>query len=355
MANRSSAQGIGSRGQHVFAGIFGNSKAWILRRQSEEDFGIDFEAELAEPNVNGQLLKIQVKSSLKLSLVKGSIAYRVDRQLLEYADACRIPVILVVVDLGKQTAWYLWLQEWIFAQNAAGKRIATLPKTVSVRIPQENRLTDGLNEAFKSIATWKTKIQIARSLGDAFRSAVSLESEETCKGILAVLKGLTGQYDDFPVESVVSEVLQTGERIWATEEGNRLSRILFTLCREYGNRFEAEHIRRLVIRGESYSRTGINALGLLYDNFPKHLKALNLPKLFRHETAQVGYYCKLRERYLGKQSTELLGPRTDFAIDGLDVDKTMRDELLLKWANRGDSAILDYLVFREHASSKEAT
>ncbi len=325
----------------------------MVRPQPAEDFGIDFEAELAEPEITGQFLKIQVKSSQNARFVGANLVYRVERQLLEYVDSCRVPVILVVVDLSKQAAWYLWLQEWVFSLNASGKRVSNLPNSISIHIPKSNELGRGLSGPLKAIASWKTKIQIALSLNDALRTAIALESDATCLGIFHVLRRIHEQYEDFPIDSVIAEVLRLGGQIWATEDGNRLSRLLFTICETYGERFKAKQIRQIVVRGDAYSRIGIIALGLLYDFFPKRMKKLKLQKLFKRDDPRVLYYCKFRERYLGKSSIEIVGRRNvNYAIDGWNLDEGVRDEILNKWANRGDSAILDYLVLKKRSPTK---
>jgi len=344
MAKRSHSQRIGSRGQNLVAHLSGQNEEWIVRHQPDEDFGIDFEVELAAPEVAGHFLKFQVKASKKVKIINGNVVLRIKKRLLRYADSCRLPVVLVVADLGSQCAWYLWLQEWLYLLNTSGKKLSDLPESVAVDIPVSNDLQSGLNGPLKSVALWKTKLQILRCLLDAFNGAVSLESEKVCAQILDIVRQLNDQFGELPIKSIIAEVLNLGSRIWATEDGNRLARILFRVCESYGSVFDGAQIRQLVVRGDSYSRTGISALGLLYDYYPEHLKQLDLPSVFSKDEPRLIYYCKLRERYLGRKSIEIIGPKTDYCIDGWDLTNDKRDEILNTWANRGDSAILDYLT-----------
>jgi Domain of unknown function (DUF4365) len=62
MAQQTESQILGSQGQNLVALIINESGHWIARAQGE-DFGIDMEAELSSPSVQGQLLKIQIKAS----------------------------------------------------------------------------------------------------------------------------------------------------------------------------------------------------------------------------------------------------------------------------------------------------
>ena len=135
----------------------------------------------------------------------------------------------------------------------------------------------------------------------------------------------------------------------ATDEGNKLSRILDTVCEKYGDKFSREQIFRLVIRKigreESYSRTGINALSSLYHRFPKHVRSLNLAELFaNHAGGLPRYYCQLREKFprsLNK-AFYFCSETLDLRIGDWDIPKESRNRLFDKLVNRGDSALLDF-------------
>jgi hypothetical protein len=75
------------------------------------------------------------------------------------------------------------------------------------------------------------------------------------------------------------------------------------------------------------------------------MKKLNLPVYFsKFEDIGIVYYCKLREKYLGKTSIQIWSsPTINYRIDNLDIPDKYRDVLFSKWPNRGDSIILDYL------------
>src|SRR6185369_1761017 len=115
MPTRSYAQQIGDAGQALVEAWF-EHPCWVARKQSH-DFGIDLEAELAEliedrkQRMTGKLVKLQIKSSAKVERGEAHIAYPIQRELVHYADAFRLPVILTVACLETRTVWWLWLQE----------------------------------------------------------------------------------------------------------------------------------------------------------------------------------------------------------------------------------------------------
>ncbi len=344
-ANRTKSQKLGSQGQRLVQYLVEKDGSWIIRGQ-EEDFGIDLEAELDTPVVNGALLKIQVKTRSRFS--SGiQIKCHVKRTFLDYANSCRLPVILVIVDPHREQAWYVWLQEWLLKQRHEGIQTEMMPRNVALVVPPENELASGLRTRLRDIAECKTAIQIVLSLTDAIRASVANQSNKLTLAIANVLVEADKTFANFPIELAIGEVLRLGCRIWATGEGNDKSQLLFETCRRFGAGFDAKLVARMVVRGESYSRTGINALGILYDEFPERMRKLGLPKVFGgHTDPRVRYYCLLRERYFKKTSSDIVLTRSDFRIGKWDLEPGIREQLPDKWANRGDSAILDYVTPR---------
>ena len=116
---------------------------------------------------------------------------------------------------------------------------------------------------------------------------------------------------------------------------------LFALMRELGDRVSKESVSNMTIRDDGYSRSGLVALGLLYDNFFEHMQSLALPDYLVSTSAHVAYYCAFRESKPDEKSNTPMDP-TGFEFAGLRYDRP--DRALDKWANRGASALLDYLV-----------
>jgi hypothetical protein len=345
---RSSGQRIGDRGEAFVRAWVEEAGGWIARAQ-EKDFGVDLELELDERGVRGELIKVQVRAHEKAE-AEDFVTAPVERKLLSYAEECRVPIVVVAVDLAKKEAFFCWLQAWLL--TADGRRVFSEGiQTHELRIPREKELRHGLGGELRDIARHRTPEQLWLGMRDVLRSAIALRDERSSEALAELLASARG-YAQRPIVELLDQVLALGTRIWATEEGNRVSRVLFGLCRALGGEFTVDDIKRLVVRGDAYSRTGINALGVLYDAHGEHVKSLELPKGFEGDEPRICYYCLLRERYLGRPSTALFTADTDFDVDGMTVDPEAREDLVLRWANRGDSAILDYVTLPDEPASE---
>lgn len=338
MARRSRPQQIGAFAQRWLAARIAADGCWIARDLSD-DFGVDLEAELAVPEVQGEILKLQVKAGEKLQRIGGHVHIRVDRRHFTYAASCRYPLVLVVVDTTMREAWYVWLQEHLLCVGW-DDLLQSEQASWTLRIPESQTLDAGLGGELRDIARWRGKTQLVLSLLDALRAAASAGELATVTVVTDLLAQMGAELGDRILRAVVAEVVTLGNRMWGTCEGNEVAWKLFALLRRFGDRIDFVTVRRLVIRGESYSRTGINALGILYDCFPDHLSALCLPHAFVGVNPRVAYYCAFRET-VRLESIFLSDPGA-FHFAGLRYDRPEGFENNL--ANRGESALLDYLV-----------
>jgi Domain of unknown function (DUF4365) len=116
VADRSLAQKIGARGHKWLAAQIESHSNW-LARELGEDYGIDLEAELTESGVRGQILKIQIKSELNVKHNRNKVKFVIEKKYLDYARACRYPVIFCLVDVKNDQAWYVWLQDWLMRKQ----------------------------------------------------------------------------------------------------------------------------------------------------------------------------------------------------------------------------------------------
>jgi hypothetical protein len=343
MTQRTESQMLGSQGQSLVAHIINSSGYWIARTQ-DEDFGIDLEAELSSPRVTGQLLKLQVKASKSVEIANNRVPCQIPRKLAAYADSCRLPVILVRVDLERQEAWYLWLQQWLLDNRRSGLGLNDLPEMISHNIDISFTLRNGLAGELRNIAQWQTDTQLVLTVNDAIRTAASIYDFDILNHLVALLNKLDVVNEEFPVNLVIERALELGANLWATHEGNQASSTLYAICRHFGRNFTAEQIWRMVTRGQSCSRTGVNALGILYDEHFEHIRKLNLVSLFLgHSDLRVAFYCNLRERCPGAKFFDCLHDAYGSEFAGLTLDPRLKEDFLHKWPNRGDSVLLDYL------------
>lgn len=342
LARRSPQQQVGSFAQRWVAALIAENADWIARDLSD-DFGVDLEAELAAPEVRGEILKLQVKASERLEHAGDFVSIRVEKKYLTYADACRYPLVLVAVDMTAKEAWYLWLQEWLLTATGPSEILSTDQASWTLKIPAQQTLRDGLNGDLQEIARWRGKTQLVLSLLDALRAASATGQLALVAAITDLIAQMGEDLGEKVLHSVVAQVVALGDRMWATEDGNEVMWKLFSLLRKFGDRVTLETVMRLVLRGEICSRTGINALGILYDSFPIHMRSLGLPAAFLDVEPRVSYYCAFREMI--QIEPTLIPEPGAFVFAGLRYDRPDGHEN--KVANRGESALLDYLVLAE--------
>jgi hypothetical protein len=144
-------------------------------------------------------------------------------------------------------------------------------------------------------------------------------------------------------DAVLREAVLMGDRLRGTLEGNAIADQLFALVRKLGNQMTVETVDLMVRREDAYSRTGISGLGILYDEYFAQASSLGLTKHFlENGLSDVAYYCALREAYPDKQTYDFLSGQFEFVFTGLKC--VPDDRFSDKFANRGPSAILDYLT-----------
>ena len=339
MPRRTVSQRIGSLGHRVAAAKFERLGGWIVRNQ-EEDVGIDMEAELSDPDPSANFLKCQIKSFKGKSAAR---AVRLKNDFLRYAYECRLPVILVLVETQTGDGWFCWLQGCIEVERLHRSIYGEATHT-SIAAEWLSPLDKTGNDQLKTVARGIHPVARATQLRDLIRFALETHDHALVGAAIGLLIRYQKELRYFPVDLVVNEVLSIGRRIWGTLEGNALSELLYMLARFYGYHFTCEQIRQIVVREDTYSRTGINVLGILYDEYPDRMKELRLGEFFsHHEDRRILYFCNLREKYRGIPVFGLMTGDYDCALDGYNVHPSVKDRGADKWANRGDCAILDYV------------
>jgi hypothetical protein len=286
-------------------------------------------------------LKCQIKSFKGKSAAR---AVRLKNDFLRYAYECRLPVILVLVETQTGDGWFCWLQGCIEVERLH-RSIHGEATHTSIAAEWLSPLDKTGNDQLKTIARGIHPVARATQLRDLIRFALETHDHELVGAANGLLMRYQNELPYFPVDLVVNEVLSIGRRIWGTLEGNALSELLYMLARFYGDHFTREQIRRIVVREDTYSRTGINVLGILYNEFPDRMKDLRLGEFFDdHDDRRISYFCNLREKHRGVPVFSLMTGDYDCALDGHDVHPSVKDRGADRWANRGDCAILDYVV-----------
>jgi hypothetical protein len=333
MPIRSANQRIGKIGERSVETLIDDHPHWVARRQ-DSDFGIDLEAELARPGedgqaLRGQLLKIQVK-------------------WLDYACEFRIPVILVGATSDGKRAWWVWVQEWALLHE---QRLAmSTGKTITLRMPIEQTLPAGLEHELVEIATGRHPAAMTLALRGVLAAASGWENAAIAQGIVELLGRTDYPSRDWTIRMIVDQLVTAGPNIAYWQAQQHLP-ILLALVRTAGDALSRDDVLHLVRRGEVYSRVGINALSVLYDEWPEHAASLDLPRAFtKAKLAPAAWYAAMRERFPGQRNFGmfLIGqPDGHLEYEGatLRIDQDLRDYLMAKWPNRADSVLLDCLFW----------
>lgn len=340
MANRTLGQKTGSRGHKWLLAHVEEHPHWLSRELSE-DFGIDAEFETTEFGLSGDILKVQIKSSDQVKRRDGAVKFIIERKYLEYADACRYPLILVRVDITSKEAWYLWLQDWLLTQRATSSPLLSDQKFWTEWVPEAQTVRAGLDGELRKIARWEGSSQLALSLRDALHAATSIGDRQMMLVLADALASCADGLGQAGLNEVIDEAVKLGNRLRGTDEGNAIADQLFAMVRRRGPRLDAETIDRLVLRGDSYSRVGLSSLAILYDEHFGHISALGLPARYADDEPRVAYYCAFREAHPEHNSRHVTVNPSAFIFAGLRYRQP--DMFWDKYINRGPSALLDYL------------
>lgn len=346
MPTETESQKIGSLGHSIAELQIKQSKFWIARNLTE-DYGIDIELEFSHNQVKGRFIKAQIKSHGTILTNTDLLSESFSKSFLRYVYECRIPIILIIVSVDNSKSWFIWIQKWLIdSNNISNIYDETHTKTLSVNVPVKNDFATGLKKELISIASWENKTQHYIAIRDLANLSLKLYDDKLSRLLFDYLNSLnaTNKTEANYIDSLIEKVIELGSLMWATSEGNKLSQLLFKFIRDHGERLNANHVSKLIIRGTECSRTGLNALGVLYDNYPKHTASLNLIKLFENfNDPRLHYYCTIRERYLNSKSPNWLKEENDLTVGKLKFFFPPDADIYNKWANRSDSLIFDFV------------
>ncbi|WXF87508.1 DUF4365 domain-containing protein [Pseudomonas syringae pv. atrofaciens] len=337
MSTRSLSQKIGARGHKWLASHVEENTGW-LSRDLGEDYGIDMEFELHESSVKGNILKVQIKSEEQCEQKDDRVKFVIDRKYLHYADACRYPVLLVLVCLTEKKAWFIWLQEWLLEQRTKADPLVQIQQTWTVWAPAAKTIQAGLNSELKAIARWEGQTQLTLALNDAIRCANAINKPEIAAAVAPLVSISSSYAGAIGLNLLIGEAAALGDKLRNNHEGNRVSQQIYDVIRNYGNVVTRNTALKLVVRGAYYSRTGVNAIGTLYDCFLLHAISLNLSNVFEKDLPEVAFFCAFRESCHGNLSF----PPKDFRFAGFRYVEP--DDAMNLFINRGHAFILDCLV-----------
>ena len=270
----------------------------------------------------------------------------------------RLPVLVIAVDLKSRSAWWVWLQAWLL-ENEAFIAEAAEQKSFAVGFPVEQTLTSGLDNQWKEIALGKDVNSVVLAVRELALAATETGNMTLLNGALGLLDLIDSPRRTWAVEKTIDALIGLGRRPWMWESMNFVPQ-LHAVVDRLGNTMTREQLlrlaargSRLAARGNTYSRAGFQGLVRLYDSWPDHARSLDLRTAFSEADVEgLGWYCAAREHYPdlnGMQLWNAFGrkelPITRFGDVDLLQDGELSERLWSKWPNRGDSVLLDNLVW----------
>ncbi|MCB4361421.1 DUF4365 domain-containing protein [Quatrionicoccus australiensis] len=135
---------------------------WVVRELTERDYGIDLMVEIFAPGLKdakgkdafaatGAVFHIQIKGteeSLK-PVHAGTINYCIDKKSLSYVEKFSTPFLLFRVSVtDPQSIYFLWIQRYIkdVMDRETPMWREDMEDSITVRIPPENKLSNGINK-----------------------------------------------------------------------------------------------------------------------------------------------------------------------------------------------------------------
>lgn len=158
---------------------------WIVREQGA-DYGIDLEVELASDEVTGRLFKCQVKGHKRIAwTASGTHLERVKPSTAQYWQVLRVPVVLLLVDLERETVYWAEAdsRETSANSNVLVSREKLLPRSSH---ELERHVIDWIDNDIYRRVVWGVPLLAKRLKGrleacgyDSFLPLSSEEIEET--------------------------------------------------------------------------------------------------------------------------------------------------------------------------------
>jgi hypothetical protein len=135
---------------------------WVVRELTERDYGIDLMVEIFAPGLKdakgkdafaatGSVFHIQIKGTEEAlkSVQAGTINYCIDKNSLSYVEKFSIPFFLFRVSVADpQKIYFLWIQRYIkdVMDRETPMWREDKEDSITVRIPPENQLPDGIDK-----------------------------------------------------------------------------------------------------------------------------------------------------------------------------------------------------------------
>lgn len=168
---------------------------WLLRKQSP-DYFVDYHVEVVEHGEpTGHQFAVQLKGTSEAKRRKNFIRHQMERKHLSYyRDKARIPVFIVLADVSKKTAYWVFAQKYLREQ--ASKAKLDNQGTLTVRFDPKDCFSD--LERFS--AALREAEQYLRDLYPGSPTAAISERKRALEGLDADI-GVDVSFKDGPRSS----------------------------------------------------------------------------------------------------------------------------------------------------------
>ena len=138
---RPKAHQIDTEAQRILTSNFSTN---CVAREQHPDYGIDYEIEIFEDDKpTGIWFRIQLKGKESIREVNDSIAISFETDKIKhYLDKVPFPVFLFVVHVKEEEIYWIFLQKYVNEILMVENTKWMEQKSVTSRIPKENRFDD---------------------------------------------------------------------------------------------------------------------------------------------------------------------------------------------------------------------
>ena len=192
----------------------------VRSQEDQEDYGIDYEMEVISPEdkPTGFIFKVQQKGTESLKSIENEkmmvYVMAVDK-VGYYLNELRMPVILVVVDVDKESTLWVRLQGNTQVENAFKHAISKNQKTITIHIPPSNCLPKTFSKMLESVRQINEFLLVKEI--KQFPSQKLFEAAVKSGDPDGFGKAIQSHYDIFRYERI-EDLIRSGQREKALQE-----------------------------------------------------------------------------------------------------------------------------------------
>lgn len=158
MASRIPTHKVEARSCDKARTIIDNHDSALYRELTGKDYGIDAIIELFVNDYPcGRIALVQLKATqdkIKKNKRTDDISCSISTSNARYAYQSNIPVILIYISLSEEGFYYVDIQDMIDIEDAILKRKIDSQKSITIKIPSANHVTDDVSPLIEIINSY---------------------------------------------------------------------------------------------------------------------------------------------------------------------------------------------------------